>query len=725
MITFEKIRYKNLLSTGNAFNEINLNTSINTCINAVNGGGKCLDKSTEIEVRFDSFIDEFDGKSLRNLRDRNWSVTIGDIVDLFIKHPEYKGYVDVKTRYGFYPILEATCTAVNSEVYEIKTENGLSLKTSPEHLMLSDYDWSKTINLRVGDTLHTEFGTVLISSIEKLDYTDDLYDLQVEEVEEFYANGLISHNSTILDALTFSLYGKPFRNISKNQLVNSINGKNLLTEIEFVESGINYKVVRGIKPGIFEIWQNDVLLNQESATKDYQTILEQQILKMNYKTFTQVVILGSSSFVPFMKLSSSQRREIVEDILDIRIFSTMNTLLKEQSAKTKEEIKYIDTNLTLAKNKVESQQKIIKHLESNKQSEIDFIQSKIDEHKESNVKKTNALQILIKEIDNRKLLIVDKEQYSNKYTSLNNSIRKFKHEIDSLSKSITFFTSNQECELCKQEITHDHSGTILESLNESVSVIRNSLLEHESEFKIVNEKLDEIDTTEKQISKLNSEKVKIESEVLFENKQIDKLIEDLHGAANSIDDIDKEKGMLKELVDNAISWINRKNELLEKAQIEEAGLLMLKDGGIKSAIIREYVPTMNTIINKYLHIMDFYVGFQLDENFNETIKSRFRDQMTYDNFSEGEKSRIDIALLFCWREIAKLKNSANTNLLVLDEILDSSLDFEGSDKTFKLLENLNGISVFVISHNETNRERFNNTIKIEKRNDFSVIIEDD
>jgi DNA repair exonuclease SbcCD ATPase subunit len=530
--------------------------------------------------------------------------------------------------------------------------------------------------------------------------------------------------SGILDSVAFALFGRPYRNITKGQLVNSINQKNLVTEIEFSESGVRYLVRRGIKPNIFEIYQNDVLLNQESAVKDYQIILEQQILKMNYKTFCQVVILGASSYIPFMLLSSSQRREIVEDILDIRIFSVMNTLLKEQSQKTKEEIKYIDSNLTLAKNKVESQQKIIKHLETNKQSEIDFIQTKIDEHETSNLKKKNLLGLVVNDIESKKLLIVDKEMLSNRYSTLNNSIRKIKHEIETLDKSKKFFKDNQECELCKQEITHDHSDTILASLSESVSILDESLYNFNVEFETVDRQLTELISIETMITKISTEKSKLESEIRFEDNQINKFKKDLEDAAGSVGDIDKEKLLLKELVDNAISWINRKNELLEKSSIEEAGLLLLKDGGIKSSIIKEYIPAMNNIINKYLHIMDFYVGFTLDENFNETIKSRHRDSMTFSNFSEGEKFRINIALLFCWREIARLKNSANTNLLILDEVLDASLDAEGNEFILNLLKELKGSNIFVISHNPANVEKIPNVIKFEKRNDFSVIVDD-
>jgi DNA repair exonuclease SbcCD ATPase subunit len=534
-----------------------------------------------------------------------------------------------------------------------------------------------------------------------------------------------SGKTTFCDAITFALFGVAYRNIPKGQLINSVNQKALLVEIEFSEAGVRYLVRRGMKPNIFEIYQNDVLLNQESAVKDYQTILEQQILKMNRKTFCQVVILGASSYIPFMLLSSSQRREIVEDILDIRIFSIMNTLLKEQSQKTKEEIKYIDTNLTLAKNKVESQQKIIKHLETNKQSEIDFIQAKIDEHEISNTKKKNVLSLMLNEIETKRLLIVDKESLSTKYTNLNNSIRKIKHEIDSLSKSKNFFTDNQECELCKQEITHEHSGSILKTLSESVAILNESLYNFNVEFETVDKQLNELLSVETLIGRLTSEKSKLETEIKFEDNQIQKFNKDLQDAAGSVGDIDKEKSLLKELVDAAISWINRKNELLEKASIEEAGLMLLKDGGIKSSIIKEYIPAMNNIINKYLHIMDFYVGFTLDENFNETIKSRYRDTMTFSNFSEGEKFRINIALLFCWREIARLKNSANTNLLILDEVLDASLDAEGNEFILNLLKELKGSNIFVISHNPANVEKIPNVIKFEKRNDFSVIVNDE
>jgi DNA repair exonuclease SbcCD ATPase subunit len=527
--------------------------------------------------------------------------------------------------------------------------------------------------------------------------------------------------STILDALTVALFGKPFRNISKGGLVNSINQKNCVVEIEFEEAGVDYKIIRGIKPNIFEIYRNNELINQDSAVKDYQVVLEQQILKMNMKTFTQVVILGSATFTPFMKMTSSQRREIIEDILDIRIFSLMNQLLKERIGRTKEELAFIETSLKVAKGKVEAQQRIISHLETNKQSEIDSIKEHINYDKKLIEERREQISVINDNLNELKLLVVDKSSLSDKLKSLNNTMRKVKHEIDTLDKSILFFNENSSCPSCQQNIPHTHSGSVIDELNSSKKEMNELFIQSGKEYQETEKRLTGISETESSISVMVNDISNMNSEINVIEARVVKLEESLTESVNSTQNIDTEKSALKVLVDEAILLINRKKVLVDQKGVEDVGVLLLKDGGIKTAIIREYLPLMNNLINKYLAVMDFYCDFNLDEQFNEVIKSRYRDTMTYDNFSEGEKSRIDLALLFAWREIAKLKNSANTNLLILDEILDGSLDFEGSESSFKLLESLKGISVFAISHNEGNRERFNNSIVVEKQNDFSVI----
>lgn len=531
--------------------------------------------------------------------------------------------------------------------------------------------------------------------------------------------------SSVLCALTFALFGKPFRNISKGGLVNSINQKNCVVEIEFEEGGANYKVIRGIKPNIFEIYRNEELINQDSAVKDYQVVLEQQILKMNMKTFTQVVILGSATFTPFMKMGSSQRREIIEDILDIRIFSIMNQLLKERLSKTKEELTYIESALKIAKNKVESQQRIIAHLEVNKQAEVDSIKANIAEDT-STVENRHAKIAAAQDIvDKLTPSVLEKDAVNAKLKSLNNTMRKVKHEIDTLDKSIVFFNENASCPSCQQNIPHTHSGGVLSDLESSKKDMNDLFIQSGTEYKEQEKRLADITETEQHIVSAKNDIRGLQSEINVIQNRLTKLNQTLVESVSSTQNIEAEKNTLKDLVEEAIRLINRKKILVEQKGVEDVGVLLLKDGGIKTAIIREYLPLMNTLINKYLAVMDFYCDFNLDEQFNEVIKSRYRDTMTYDNFSEGEKSRIDLALLFAWREVAKLKNSANTNLLILDEILDGSLDFEGSDSSFKLIENLKGVSVFVISHNEANRERFTSTLKIEKQNDFSVIVEND
>ena len=528
--------------------------------------------------------------------------------------------------------------------------------------------------------------------------------------------------SSVLCALTFALFGKPFRNISKGGLVNSINQKNCVVEIEFEEGGANYKVIRGIKPNIFEIYRNEELINQDSAVKDYQVVLEQQILKMNMKTFTQVVILGSATFTPFMKMGSSQRREIIEDILDIRIFSIMNQLLKERLSKTKEELTYIESALKIAKNKVESQQRIIAHLEVNKQAEVDSIKANIAEDTstvENRQAKIAAAQDIV---DKLTPSVLEKDAVNAKLKSLNNIMRKVKHEIDTLDKSIVFFNENASCPSCQQNIPHTHSGGVLSDLESSKKDMNDLFIQSGTEYKEQEKRLSDITETEQHIVSAKNDIRGLQSEINVIQNRLTKLNQTLVESVSSTQNIEAEKNTLKDLVEEAIRLINRKKILVEQKGVEDVGVLLLKDGGIKTAIIREYLPLMNTLINKYLAVMDFYCDFNLDEQFNEVIKSRYRDTMTYDNFSEGEKSRIDLALLFAWREVAKLKNSANTNLLILDEIFSGSLDGEGSTSLIGVLKSQIGISVFIISHDEQVKDMFDDVLQVEKQNDFSVII---
>jgi DNA repair exonuclease SbcCD ATPase subunit len=530
--------------------------------------------------------------------------------------------------------------------------------------------------------------------------------------------------STILDALCFGLFGKPFRNINKNQLINSINLKNCLVEIEFSIGSAEYKIIRGIKPNIFEIYQGTTLLNQDSASRDYQKILEQQILKLNYKTFTQVVILGSASFVPFMQLPSNQRKDVIEDILDIRIFSTMNTLLKEKSAKSKMELLDVESTLSKSRAEVDAQQKLIKSLVQSKNEYIDSIQQKITANNleistiTTNIEGTNV------RVDALRESIKDRTDVEEGIDKLLNSLNRKKEKNTEIDTHIEFFVNNDSCPSCAQDIPHEHKSSIVDKMKQDAQSNADFIQKIDEALVKLRQRLAEIKKVQDEIMSLTAEVSSFNSSITLLNKQNTSLQNEIEEAKENTANIDEEKAKLKELAAKALECINTKTALLEQRNLEEVASTLLKDTGIKTAIIREYLPAMNKLINMYLQAMDFFVHFELDESFNEVIKSRYRDEFTYASFSEGEKMRIDLAILFTWRQIAKMKNSVNTNLLILDEIFDSSLDTSGTDYFLSVMSQLGERSnTFVISHKGDQLfDKFRSVIKFEKRNDFSVIV---
>jgi DNA repair exonuclease SbcCD ATPase subunit len=529
--------------------------------------------------------------------------------------------------------------------------------------------------------------------------------------------------STVLDALCFGLFGKPFRNINKGQLINSINQKNCLVEICFKIGSVNYKVVRGIKPNKFEIYQSDELINQDAAAKDYQKVLEQQILKLNYKTFTQVVILGSASFVPFMQLPSATRREVIEDILDIRIFSTMNQILKEKIQETKDELVRIEHTVTVAKTKVENQQQIIKTLTDAKKNSVAAIEEKILSTSKEIASINASIAILNDNIVELQGKITDSETVTKSLDQARNLINKKNHKTQGIQDTLDFFEANDTCPSCAQGIPHTHKQTMVQKLredNEKNAIALDSL---ESALEKLTKRTAEIQKIQQEITAKTLEISGCNSSVGTLNKVIADLLKEKEKEHQDGDDITEEKRKLKELANEAMQLIDQKTSIAETRNLQEIAGALLKDTGIKTSIIREYLPAMNKLINKYLTAMDFYVHFELDESFNEVIKSRYRDEFTYASFSEGEKMRIDLAILFTWRQIAKLKNSVNTNLLILDEIFDSSLDVAGTDYFLSVMSTLGeNTNVFVISHKGDQLvDKFQNVIRFEKKNDFSII----
>ena len=528
--------------------------------------------------------------------------------------------------------------------------------------------------------------------------------------------------STILDALCFVLFNKPFRDINRPQLVNSINQKNCLVEIEFDIGPTQYKIIRGIKPAVFEIWQNGELINQDAAAKDYQKVLEQQILKLNYKTFTQVVILGSASFVPFMQLPTGQRREVIEDILDIKIFSTMNQILKEKMIGTKEQLQSIETEIRILAEQAKAQQTLLKALQNSQLQNIQAIEAKIKARDEELVKRKETVEGLHQEWGKVHEQMPDELDLKVKMDAVHAAMAKLTATVDKIDNELDFFDKNDVCPSCAQGIDHHHKENIVVSLlgdkesqldnMKTVKAAQDKLVET---YTFMNECLGKIKDININLSTENSAIRMIEDE-------IETLTKELMQAGASTD-IEPEKAKLQDIAHNALMKNSAKIELQEEQKLQDIAAMLLRDTGIKTSIIKEYLPAMNKLINVYLTAMDFFVKFELDESFNETIKSRFRDEFTYASFSEGEKMRIDLAILFTWRQIAKMKNSVNTNLLILDEIFDSSLDVSGTDYFLTVMDQLGeNTNVFVISHKgDILMDKFKNTIRFEKHNDFSTI----
>ncbi len=527
--------------------------------------------------------------------------------------------------------------------------------------------------------------------------------------------------STILDALCFGLFGKPFRNISKSQLLNTVNGSSAMVELEFRIGTKEIKVRRGIKPNVFEIYINGKMYNQDANARDYQKYLEQQILKLNYRSFTQVVILGSSTFVPFMQLKARHRREVVNEILDIQIFSIMNLLMRERIKTITADIRENEYQHELAEEKITMQEKYIKDTKSNKKNLI--------------TEKTNLMagneEEVFKQEANNKILKVENETYINQIADTD----KVKEQFDKMkdiqstltekkntnSKMLQFFEDNDICPTCEQPLNNAEEMISakqqeVDKFTEALGDLTKVLVKSQNRQQEIKDIRDKIRDNEVKMAQSNSS---IKELAKF-NATLTSEIKALESGTVTKEEEDK----LKKLKKDFVFFDKEKTKLREDLTYSEAARNMLQDTGIKTKVIKKYLPIMNKLINTYLNSMEFYVNFTLDENFNETIKSRYRDEFTYASFSEGEKMRIDLALLFTWRAVAKMKNSTNTNLLILDEIFDSSLDGTGTDEFLKILNTLGDENVFVISHKQDAlADKFRSTIKFEKVKNFSHVVE--
>ena len=527
--------------------------------------------------------------------------------------------------------------------------------------------------------------------------------------------------STILDALCFGLFGKPFRNINKPQLLNSINGGNCEVEVEFRIGKKEVKVVRGIKPNKFEIYINGKMYNQDANVRDYQKYLEQQILKLNYRSFTQVVILGSSTFIPFMQLKARHRREVVEEILDIQIFSLMNMLVKQRMKTIAEDMREMDYNVKLNQEKITLQEKYISEVKQNKEKLVEEKTSLISSNEEE-VFSRNAENTKLKEEKDKWLSdIVDKDRVVTTINKLNNLKSTLREKKNSNAKMLKFFEDNDDCPTCEQPLNNSEEMIALkekevEKFSTALDELDDKITETKDRQTIIKDTIEKVRENEVQIAKNGQSIVQLEK---F-NSTLTAEIAQLADEELSKSDYDKLKRLKKKMK----GLEDQKGKLREDQTYADAVRNMLQDTGIKTKIIKQYLPIMNKLINTYLTSMEFYVNFTLNENFEETIKSRYRDEFTYASFSEGEKMRIDLALLFTWRAVAKMKNSTNTNLLILDEIFDSSLDGTGTDEFLKILNTLGDENVFVISHKQDAlADKFRSTIKFEKIKNFSHISE--
>ena len=548
------------------------------------------------------------------------------------------------------------------------------------------------------------------------------------DLQRSRTNLIVGHNgsgkSTILDALTFSLFGKPFRKISKSMLVNSVNEKDTMVEVEFSIGKNSYQVIRGIKPNKFMVYCNGQPWDEDAKAVDQQKNLEQNVLKMNFKSFTQIVVLGSSTFVPFMRLPGQQRREIIEDILDIQVFSVMNSRLKDKIRENNEEIKDLDYQLHLLEEKIELQKQYMLELKKKTDAEIDKKKEKIKEYQQEEESSLGNIRDLTDQVTNLSTEMEEYSKSSSKLKKLNTFLIKLNQKLQTCKKEHEFFEDNHVCPTCTQDLSDEFRAdkieegkTKLDEMNVGYEELQTAIKDEEERNEKFLELTQEVNTKNTTITNINYQLMSIRSNI----DEISKEIKELEG---STPDKKAEFVKLEGLIEDKKA--TKKNCAVSKKDrdVLQVATTLLKDSGIKTRIIKTYLPTMNKLINQFLQSMDFYVNFTLNENFEETIKSRYRDVFSYESFSEGEKARIDISLLLTWRSIAKLKNSVDTNLLILDEIFDGSLDQSGTSDLGWILRNFDdNTNVFVISHKTILDDKFDRTITVNKDKNYSTLEE--
>jgi DNA repair exonuclease SbcCD ATPase subunit len=531
-----------------------------------------------------------------------------------------------------------------------------------------------------------------------------------------------SGKSTVLDALCFALFNKPYRIIKKDQMINTINNADSMVEVWFSVGPKNYQVRRGIKPNVFEIYEDGVLINQNASGVDYQKYLETNIMKLNYRSFCQVVILGSSSYEPFMKMRASYRRDVIEEILDIKVFASMNILLRGRQQELTKEITTLRHNVDLIENKVELQEQHYNELSKRDTDQISLKQKDIEKAQQDKRDYMFRIESLNKEITKNQLKITDKTKVSTKMTQLQKLEAKIDQNLKTHKKALKFFEENTSCPVCTQEIQSDFRQKKVNEEKEQVSKLQDGYKKLLSEITKHEEKIGELDTVSDRIRNIETNVAKLNTSIDELKRYSDRLedeieklrVEDVSGL-----NIKEEIAKLKQ---ELVVTKEQRDQVIDDKKYVDVLRQIVDDSGARAQIIKKYLPVMNTLINQYLQSMDFFVSFHLDEEFKETVKSRHMDTFNYNNFSEGEKMRIDLALLFTWRSIAKMKNSVNTNLLILDEIFDSSLDGQGTDDFFKIIKTLTKENIYIISHKgDIMFDKFTNIIKFEKYQNFTRI----
>lgn len=528
--------------------------------------------------------------------------------------------------------------------------------------------------------------------------------------------------STILDALSFVLFNKPFRKVNKGQLINSITRKELQVEVEFTIGQNRYHVIRGVKPNLFEVYMNGKLLNQSSDVRDYQEILEKQILKINHKSFCQVVVLGSASFVPFMQLPTGQRREIIEDLLDLQIFTTMNVLLKQKAAENVNDIWKSEKDKDLVEEKIKLVREHMAEIQKNSEKLIKEKRERLKSTDDEIAKFIDKKFEIDRDIEELGTKILDEDAMSKRVNKVNRLKHQLEAKIANLNNDIEFLNNHENCPTCQRNIDEGFKAESIDKKNDNIAEVSAGLTQLSAEYDKVNTRITEIMEIHAEINTKRMELHRVLTKISSLEEYKSQIQEEIDSI--KVTEKDKDTSKLDELI---LDLENTKQQIIKLSEdqvLYQAAGVLLKDGGIKSRIIKQYIPIINKLISKYLSAMDFFVQFELDENFNETIKSRYRDEFSYASFSEGEKMRINLAVLFTWRAVAKLRNSVNTNILIMDEVFDSSLDASGTEEFMKILNQLtNDANVYIISH-KTDQivDKFDNVIKFEKHKNFSKMV---